>query len=132
MEKLIEFLEDINATIVLFCGLIGGILYLAHQIKNLKKSMKEYTKKMFQDEFDAIHGDNKALSKKLDKVDENATRNFLVRCIADFDSRTKVNEALRIRFWEQYDHYTDPKGMDGNSYIKTSVKRLLDEKKIFR
>ena len=127
MNNLISIVEKLNGNIVLLVGLIGGILYL-------KVNFETFLKGALKDEFDAIHEDIETVSKKLDKVDENATQNFLVKCIADFDKGTEVNEAVRIRFWKQYDHYTAPKpdGLGKNSYIKTEVDRLIHEGKLSR
>lgn len=132
MDSLIEFLGKLNDNILIIVGLITSLIFLATQIRNLKTSLISFTKKIFEDEFDAVHSDIKALSEKIDSVEQNATRNFLVRCITDFDNGTRVSEAVKIRFWDEYDRYTDPKGMNQNSYIKTNVNRLEKEGKISR
>lgn len=70
----------------------------------------------------------KPLNDKLDKVDKNATMNYLVRCFGDLDKGEKLEGAYRKRFIEQYQHYTDD--LKGNSYIKEEYERLKKERKL--
>jgi len=74
----------------------------------------------------------KPVNAKIDNVDMNATKNFLVRCIADMD-RHEIDAVTKMRFYEQYEHYSKPKsegGLGGNSYIKDEVERLKKEGKL--
>ena len=74
----------------------------------------------------------KPINSKIDNVDMNSTKNFLVRCIADID-RNGIDDVTRLRFYEQYEHYSKPKsegGLGGNSYIKDEVERLKKEGKL--
>lgn len=64
---------------------------------------------------------------KIDKVDMNATKNFLVARISDIKAGEVLDDISRERFVEQYDHYIS---MGGNSYIKLEVERLQKENKI--
>ncbi len=80
----------------------------------------------------AIASAFKPIDKKIDNVDLNATKNFLVRCLADLD-RHGIDDVTRLRFYEQYEHYSKPKsegGLGGNSYIKDEVERLKKEGKL--
>lgn len=70
----------------------------------------------------------KPITEKLDKVDKNATMNYLVRCFGDLDKGEKLDGAYRKRFIEQYQHYTDD--LKGNSYIKEEYERLKREQKL--
>ena len=66
------------------------------------------------------------IEKKIDDVDLNATKNFLVRCIADID-RNGIDPVTKMRFYEQFEHYQK---MGGNSYIRDEVERLKKEGKL--
>ena len=66
------------------------------------------------------------IDKKIDNVDLNATKNFLVRCIADID-KNGIDPVTKMRFYEQFEHYQK---MGGNSYIKDEVERLKKEGKL--
>lgn len=68
------------------------------------------------------------IEKKIDRVDKNATMNYLVRTLDDVDKNEKMEGVARKRFFEQYEHYT--KDLDGNSYIKEEVDRLKKEGKL--
>lgn len=81
----------------------------------------------------AIRKGFEPIEKKIDNVDLNATKNYLVQMISEVDRNGKIDDASKIRFWEQYEHYTKPKsegGLQGNSYIKEEVNRLKKEGKI--
>lgn len=61
------------------------------------------------------------LSKKIDNVDMNACKNFLVRVLADIEQNNEIDETERERFWEMYEHYIK-NGYNG--YIKDKVEKL--------
>lgn len=65
---------------------------------------------------------------KIDKVDKNATMNYLVRCMEDIDKGNQLDGVSRKRFYEQLEHYE--KDLKGNSYIHEEVERLKREKKL--
>lgn len=67
------------------------------------------------------------LDKKLDSVDLNSTKNFLVSCMDDIKTRTEHDPIVMERFWEQYEHYIK---LGGNSYIKNEVEKLKKEGKL--
>ena len=76
----------------------------------------------------AISSGFKPIEEKIDKVDMNATKNYLVQQIAEIDRNGDIDGANKMRFYEQYEHYT--KDLEGNSYIKDEVERLKKEKKL--
>ncbi len=81
----------------------------------------------------AIKSGFEPIENKIDNVDLNATKNYLVQTLSEIDRNGWIDDASRIRFWEQYEHYTKPKsegGLQGNSYIKEEVNRLKKEGKL--
>lgn len=74
----------------------------------------------------AIASAFKPINKKIDDVDLNATKNFLVRCLADIEKHG-IDDVTKMRFYEQLEHYEK---MGGNSYIKSEVERLKKEGKL--
>ena len=74
----------------------------------------------------AISKSFEPINKKIDNVDLNATKNFLVRCLADIE-RHGIDDVTKIRFYEQLEHYQK---MGGNSYILSEVERLKKEGKL--
>ena len=61
-------------------------------------------------------------------IDKATCKNFLVRCLADFEKENEMSEVEIERFWEQYDHYTNE--LKENTYIKEWTERLKGEGKI--
>lgn len=107
-------LGDIAIAVAFLVALIGGFSALIKHLKNwIKAAMK--------DEIDPLKESIKAITKELKVVDMEATKNFLVRFLADVEKGKEIDSIELQRFWEQYDHY---RKNDGNSYIKEKVEEL--------
>ena len=106
--------NDISALIVFLVGLIGGIGYL-------HKTLKDWLEKLLSDEFKALTTKINELEDKIDKVDMETCKNFLVRFLADVENGAVILDSERQRFWEEYEHYIIN---GGNSYIKEWVEKL--------
>lgn len=63
------------------------------------------------------------LNKKIDKIDENQCRNFLVDFLADVEKGIEKDEVQIKRAYEVYEHYT--KDLHKNSYIHAKWERLM-------
>lgn len=63
------------------------------------------------------------LNKKVDKIDENQCRNFLVDFLADVEKGVFKDEIQTKRAYEVYEHYT--KDLHKNSYIHDKWERLI-------
>lgn len=70
----------------------------------------------------------KPINQRLDKIDKNSTMNFLVRCFGDIDKGEKLDEATKLRMFEQYGYYINE--LKGNTYIHDTYERLKKEGKI--
>lgn len=68
------------------------------------------------------------LRKDIRAIDKATCKNFLVRCLADFEKGNKLSDVEVERFWEQYHHYTQE--LKENTYIKEWTERLKREGKI--
>jgi hypothetical protein len=68
------------------------------------------------------------INKKIDVVDMNATKNYLVQQIGEIDRNGYLDGATKVRFYEQLQHYE--KDLHGNSYIHDEVERLKKENKL--
>lgn len=68
------------------------------------------------------------IEKKIDEVDKNATKNYLVQQIGEIDRNGYIDGATKVRFYEQLQHYE--KDLNGNSYIHDEVERLKKENKL--
>lgn len=67
------------------------------------------------------------INKKIDTVDMNATKNFLVSQIHDIKKGETLDDISLERFTEQYDHY---RALGGNSYIVNEVEKLKKANKL--
>lgn len=63
------------------------------------------------------------VNKKLDKVDLNRCKDFLVDFLADVENGIEKDEIQIQRAYEVYDHYV--KDLDGNSYIHDKWVKLM-------
>lgn len=111
---------DISSTLTLIVGFIGAICYLHAKLKkwiahSLDEQLQSITKEM------------ESVKHKLDDVDMESCKNFLVRCIVDFESGGQISETELERFWEQYGYYREH---GGNTYISKKVEKLENEGKI--
>jgi hypothetical protein len=127
MEQIIRdlTLEQISLIIVFILGLYAGV-------KQLRKEIKEAISESLKDQFDQINGKLSDMQHKMDKIDEQACKNFLVRYLADIERGVPIYDDEKSRFWEEYDHYINPNEINGNSYIKEWVARLKEEGKLRR
>lgn len=115
MEELT--LGQISVAIAFFVALITGVKYLLNEIKKaLEMALKPTNDKI--DRIDA----------KVDKVDKNATMNYIVRCFTDIDRGTSLDSASIMRLKDQYEHYI--KDLNGNTYIHDEYERLKKEGKL--
>lgn len=108
-------LGQIHAILVYIVGLIGVMTTVGATVKK------------------AISKGFKPIYDQIEKVDMNATKNFLVARISEIKSGNELDDISRERFIEQYEHYIKPKsdgGLGGNSYIKLEVENLIKDKKL--
>lgn len=109
------------STFIAFLGaLIGGIIYLySIANKSATKWLKSCLKPM-EDKLDKIDAKTK-------DIDMSASKNFLVRFLADVEQGNMVDEIEKERFYETYEHYIK---IGGNSYIVDKVAKLKKENKL--
>ena len=116
-------LGQVSAAILFIVGLIGGIKYLS-------KAIREFFKKILEDQFQNVNIKLDEMQTTITKLDTQSCKNFLVRYLADIERGDMIYESEEQRFWEEYDHYVDD--LHENSYIKEWVARLKKEGKLSR
>lgn len=113
-------LGQIGLGIGFLVSLISGISFLGAKIKHwISDSMKE--------QMDQIGNRLDDLQGRIDNVDMESCKNFLVNFLSRIERGVGVDEIERERFWEQYEHYQKH---GGNSYIKRKVETLKSENKL--
>ena len=116
-----------NITLGQITAAIGIIGILIGGYKALQKNIREGLQKIVSDLLKPITDSINQINVRLDKVDMESTKNFLVRCLSDVEKGEKMTETETERFWEQYEHYTSA---GGNTYIKNKVEDLRDKGRI--
>lgn len=113
-------LGQISVAVVFIVGFISSVAYL-------KKHIKDWISMSLKDQFDDLGGRMGKLEERVSQIDMEDTKNFLVRYLSDVERGVQMDEVEKLRFAEQYDHYLK---MDGNSYIRTKVKKLTEAGKL--
>jgi hypothetical protein len=102
-------LGQIQNWMVFLIAFIGAIFTIVKAVKN------------------AISQAFEPINKRMDEIDMNATKNFLVQSLTDIDRNGFVDGVSKARLYEQYEHYQK---LGGNSYIKDEFDRLKKQNKI--
>lgn len=111
---------QIGAALTFIVGFLGGIMYLKNALRGILSSV-------VKQELEPLRKQVDDMQQKIDRVDMESCKNFLVRCISELERGEVISETERERFGEQYDHYID-KGH--NSYIKSKVEQLKKQGKL--
>lgn len=116
-------LEEISVAVLFVVGLIGGVNYL-------KKAIRDLLEKLLQDQFAKVNKKLDTMQTSIKTLDVQATKNFLVRYLADIERGNVIYDSEKQRFWEAYDHYINE--LKENSFIKEWVAKLKEEGKLKR
>lgn len=113
-------------------GALALIVAIIAGIQSLKKSIKEWLNTALKEQFDGVNKrfddvDRKQndMMKRLDTVDIENCKNYLVTFLAEVQRGEMKDETEMQRFWEEFEHY---KNLGGNSYIKNKVEELKGRK----
>ena len=113
-------LGQIALAVTFIAGLIGGIGVL-------HKSLKGWISKSLKEQFDTINNNIERLQARLDEVDMEATKNFLVARLSEIDKGKQLDGIVMERLWEELEHYEK---QGGNSYIHRKVEQLKADGKL--
>lgn len=102
-------LGQIQSLMLWGIGFVGAIITIVKAVK------------------DAVNKAFEPLNKRMDEIDLNATKNYLVQTLADIDRNGYADGVSKARLYEQYEHYQK---LGGNSYIKDEFDRLKKQNKI--
>ena len=116
-------LSDIQGDLILIVSIITSLYFLGGKLKEwLHKDIHEEVKPL-SDKVDKM-------AERIDRVDRQQTKNYLVRSLADIERGVKLSDTELERLSEQYDHYckkVEAGGLGGNSYIKEKYVKLQKE-----
>lgn len=116
-------LLEISIIVLFIVGLVRGV-------QELKKSMKESIQNLLEDQFNGVNKKLDDMQSSIRTLDVQATKNFLVRYLADIERGNIIYDSEKQRFWEAYDHYIND--LKENSFIKEWVAKLKEEGKLKR
>lgn len=111
---------DVSSALTMLVAFVGSVVFLHNKLK-------KWIAQSLDEQFQAIDKEMKALQDRMDRVDMESCKNFLVGVIADIDSGNQVGDTELERFWEQFGYYKD---MGGNTYIAKKVEKLEHEGRI--
>lgn len=105
-------------------GAAGAILAVLQKVLSsaMKKELSGTNIKI-----DLMRGEVKSISEKVDRVEYEERKNFLVSVLRDLSDGSELDSATRARFYENYDAYV---AAGGNSYIKEEVERARKDGKL--
>lgn len=113
-------------------GALALIVAIIAGAQSLKKSIKSWLNAALKEQFDGVNKrfddvDRKQndMMKRLDTVDIENCKNYLVTFLAEVARGEIKDETELQRFWEEYEHYHN---LGGNSYIKNKVEELKGRK----
>lgn len=116
-----------SITIGQLTAALALIVAVIASVKSLKKSIKEWLSAALKDQFDQFEKKQDEIIKRLDAVDLENCKNYLVTFVAEVARGEIKDETEMQRFWEEYEHYID-KG--GNSYLRNKVEDLKAKKRL--
>ena len=114
-------ISQIGTAVAFLVSLLTGIGWII-------KKLKEWIRSTFKENVDSLKTDIKELGKRIDQVDMESTKNYVVSLLSRIEAGTPVDEIEMERFFEEYEHYKQD--LHGNSYITHKVDKLKGEGKL--
>ena len=107
---------EINGiTIAVLSAILGGLVGFFTNLKKFADMIANAIGKVTQKQIAPLEAKIDVLGKKIETVDLNAMKDFLVSRFAEIERGESLDEVTRQRIYEEMERYAD-KG--GNSYIK--------------
>lgn len=101
-----------------------GLAFITTLVASIKKIIKDLTDaiaKVVKQEMKPLEAKIDVLADKLDDVDINSSKNFLVARFGEIERGDVLDEITRQRVYEEYEHYM---ALGGNSYIHSRFEEL--------
>lgn len=115
-------MERLLVIIISVATLLNAILAIITFIQKTKNIGSNIVENRFKEALEP-------LAKKIDKLDMNQCRNYLVDFLSDVENGIKKDDIQVKRAYELYDHYTID--LKGNSYIHDKWERLMKKEKYY-
>ena len=108
-------------TIAVISALVGGLVGFLSNLKKLADMIANSIGKVTQKQIEPLEAKIDILANKIDEVDLNSVKDFLVGKFAEIERGEELDGVTRQRVYEEMERYTT-KG--GNSYIKARFDEL--------
>lgn len=118
-------IEDI--TVGQIVAALTCIVSVLSGVAAVKKFATKWLVSGLQGDFAKINAKIDDIGKRVDTVDLEACKSYLVGYLSDVESGRERSEIETARFWEQYQHYEH---IGGNSYVHRKVEQLKAEGKL--
>lgn len=110
-----------NITIGQIAVAIAFVVALVGGLTSLKKLITKGIEDALRDKFDKLEKSQAEIIKRLDMVDIENCKNYLITFLSEV-ARGELKDEIEIkRFWEEYEHYA---ACGGNSYVRHKVEEL--------
>lgn len=110
-----------NITIGQIAVAVAFVVALVGGLTSLKKLITKGIEDALKGKFDAIEKSQQEIIKRLNSVDLENCKNYLVTFLAEV-ARGEIKDETEVkRFWEVYDYYLSK---NGNSYVRHKVEEL--------
>lgn len=100
---------------------LGILVAFGGSVAAFIAGLRKILNALFKEQLDRMDERFSKIEKRLDSVDMETCKNFLVTIVAEVDRGDALDDVQRQRFYEQYDHY---RNVGGNSYIQARVDEL--------
>lgn len=120
----ITVVETAGAILAVVAGLVAflkGCEYLLQRSGKLFGKLLDDSLLPINRRIDSLIDEMHKVETQALNADLAASKNFLVRFLADVEQDQPVDEVERMRFWETYEHY---RSLGQNSYIQEKVANL--------
>lgn len=125
MENItLGFIKEVLEFIVAF--IVASTPITAIVSKILKKQIQKNIEPLNQEikkEIQETREEIKEMKLEVKKMDVSQCQNFLVRCFNDLENGVELDETIKERMAECYDHYTND--LKQNSYIHRKWDKLM-------
>ena len=106
---------------------LSFILGFIKTVRDLKKMIAESIGDVVKAEIKPLNEKVDRIEEKIDSVDLEATKNFLVARFEEISRGREIDETMRQRIYEMMNHYEK---LGGNSYIHARFEQLKKENKL--
>ena len=113
-----------NITIGQVAVALAFVAALIASVKSIGATIKKAIEKAIEKAMKPTNDKIDKIDKKIDQVDMNTCKNFLVARLDELERGEKLDGIAEERFWEQYQHYLN---LGGNTYIQHKVEQLQDQ-----